>query len=357
MKKCYYNTMDKFWNISVDFLAKVNNFIPLDAVLWAGVGVIGIALILAITGCALRKRLVPQWLIWSYFIFATIIIFAQANNDIFTVMANLEIPCLVVLVCYLLRLVFYRRPRYTYVERAVYSREIDKTPVVKNVAENTATSHEVEKPTLEEVKTEIKENEVVATEEVAEVAEEVAPVTTEAKTEENETAVVEENVEPAFVMPAMEDDEPIVEVKEKVEEEKTVVEPVVEEVKETPVVTPVAEPVSVKAKPVAPVEPVRPVTPVTPVRNTTTPLTSTTRTSTLYTPRTTTTTSTTATSRPASRPLSSFNSTLGANRTTTTSTTTTTVRPTTATGASKPAPRSTDEIMAAIERLRASMKK
>ena len=166
--------MDKFWNITIDFLTKINQFIPLVAVLWAGIGVLGIVLILGITGCVLRKRLVPQWLIWSYFICATIIIFAQANNDIFNVVAYMEVPCLVVLLAYLLRLVFYRRPRYTYVERTVYAREIDKTPVVKNVAEKVETPA-VEKATLEEVKEEIEavksnDNEVVA--EAAEATEE-----------------------------------------------------------------------------------------------------------------------------------------------------------------------------------------
>lgn len=123
--------MDKIWDITTEFLAKINVWIPLVTILWAGIGLVGIVLILAVTGCFLRKRLVPQWLIWTYFTFSAIIIFAQANNDIFTVVANLEIPCLVVLLCYLLRLLFYRRPRYTYLEQTVYARKIVKGKLEK----------------------------------------------------------------------------------------------------------------------------------------------------------------------------------------------------------------------------------
>ena len=134
--------MDKIWDISLEYLTKINLWIPLVAVLWAGIGLVAVTLILAITGCALRKRLVPQWLIWTYFIASTIVIFAQSGNNIFTVVANMEIPCLVVLLCYLFRLVFYRRPRYTYVEQAVYARELAKGRVVEP---NDATNDNVDK--------------------------------------------------------------------------------------------------------------------------------------------------------------------------------------------------------------------
>ena len=122
--------MDKIWDTTIDFLAKINSWIPLVAVLWAGIGLVGIVLILAITGCIMRKRLVPQWLIWTYFAFAAIIIFAQAEGSLFTVVKNLELPLLVVLLCYILRLLFYRRPRYTYVKEAVYARAVAKGRVV-----------------------------------------------------------------------------------------------------------------------------------------------------------------------------------------------------------------------------------
>ena len=144
--------MDKIWDITIDFLGKINTWIPLVAVLWAGIGLVGVVLILAITGCALRKRLVPNWLIWTYFIFASIIIFAQADNDIFTVVKHIEVPFLVVLLCYVLRSLFYRRPRYAYSERMVCVREIDKTRPVKTetVVESETIVRKMEEPVLAE---------------------------------------------------------------------------------------------------------------------------------------------------------------------------------------------------------------
>lgn len=119
----------------MDFLGKINAWIPLVAVLFAGAGLVAVVLILAVTGCALRKRLVPQWLIWTYFIFSTMVIFAHDGSDLATVVADMEIPCLVVLLCYLFRTLFYRRPRYTYVEHTVYARAVAKG---RAVAEKTA---------------------------------------------------------------------------------------------------------------------------------------------------------------------------------------------------------------------------
>lgn len=140
--------MDEIWDKTIDFFAKINSWIPLVAVLWAGIGLVGIVLILSITGCIMRKRLVPQWLLWTYFAFATIIIFAQAEGSLFAVVANLEVPLLVVLLCYILRLFFYRRPRYKYVKETVYAREIAKgRAVVEEEADN---AEVIEEPVADE---------------------------------------------------------------------------------------------------------------------------------------------------------------------------------------------------------------
>lgn len=133
----FWNTIIDFmstsWNVTIDFLAKINTWIPLAAVLLAGMGLVAIVLILAICGCIIRKRLVPNWLIWTYFTFATIIIFAHTGNDLAAIIADMEIPVLVVLICYILRTLFYRRPRYTYVRKEVYAREVAKGRAVKMV--------------------------------------------------------------------------------------------------------------------------------------------------------------------------------------------------------------------------------
>ncbi|MCQ2382524.1 MAG: hypothetical protein MJ060_01645 [Clostridia bacterium] len=120
------NFMNQCWDKAIEYLTKLNLWIPLSAVLLAGAVLVAIVLILAICGCALRKRLVPNWLIWTYFTFATIIVFAHTGNDLETLVANLEIPVLVVLLCYVLRVLFSRRSRYTYVEKNVYARELAK---------------------------------------------------------------------------------------------------------------------------------------------------------------------------------------------------------------------------------------
>ena len=110
----------------MELLGKINAYIPLDAVFWAGVGLVGVVLILAITGCIMRKRLVPHWLIWLYFTFAVIVAWAQDGVGLVNIMAYLEYPILVVLVCYILRLLFYRSPRYTFVKAEVYERYVAK---------------------------------------------------------------------------------------------------------------------------------------------------------------------------------------------------------------------------------------
>ena len=118
--------MNQCWDKAIEYLTKLNLWIPLSAVLLAGAVLVAIVLILAICGCALRKRLVPNWLIWTYFTFATIIVFAHTGNDLAALVANLEIPVLVVLLCYVLGILIRRRPRYTYVEKSVYARELAK---------------------------------------------------------------------------------------------------------------------------------------------------------------------------------------------------------------------------------------
>jgi|GEM_PF-3170333 len=123
--------MDKIWDTTIEYLAKVNNWIPLVAVLFAGLGLVAVTLILAISGCIARKRLVPHWLIWTYFTFALIVIVAHVGNDLAAIVEAMEIPVLVVLVCYILRAIFYRRPRYCYISEAAYAREVAKGRVYK----------------------------------------------------------------------------------------------------------------------------------------------------------------------------------------------------------------------------------
>ena len=347
--------MDKFWNMTVNFLSKVNAMIPLDAVLWAGVGLIGIVMILAITGCVLRKRLVPNWLIWTYFIFASMVIFAQSGNNMSTVVANLEIPFLAVLISYVLRSAFYRRPRYTYTTRSVTVREIDRTRPVKEVVEVksdavveavnsvTATEDDSLEVSTEIVEEQKDENEVDETVNNEAKAEDEVEAETNAETETDKIAT------------------------ETVKEDDKVVE---EKVEEKPAELPAVEPIPAKSEPV--VEPVRPAT--RPMSSSFSTIGS------AFSARpTATTSSTTVASRPTTtttsattRPLSSYSSLYGsrlsgtttrptttASRTTTSSTTSniSATRPTGLGTANAKTPRSTDDIMAAIERLRASMKK
>ena len=215
--------MEKIWNITIEFLAKINMLIPLVSILWAGIGLVGIVLILSITGCALRKRLVPQWLMWGYFIFAAIVIFAQANNDIFKVVAYIEVPFLVVLVCYFLRMLFYRRPRYTYVERTVAVREIAKNDAKEIPAVNNTVVIETPAATLVEEDDAINIDETIV-EAKAEEENKAEEVTAEVE------AVNEEVAEEEEVTPVMENTviEPVVEEVSAVEEVNEI-EPVVEE--------------------------------------------------------------------------------------------------------------------------------
>ena len=118
--------MNNAWDKSIEGLAKLNAWIPLSTILVAGAGLIAVCLILGICGCILRKRLIPHWLIWTYFTFAVIIIFAHAGNNLAAIVEAIEIPVLVVLICYILMLIFRRCPRYVYVERAVYERQLAK---------------------------------------------------------------------------------------------------------------------------------------------------------------------------------------------------------------------------------------
>lgn len=127
--------MNNIWDKTIELLGRLNAWIPLSAVLLAGLGLVAVVLILAICGCVLRKRLVPHWLIWTYFTFAVIIIFAHTGNDLAAVVAALEIPVLIVLICYVLYLLFRRRPRYTYVETNVYARQLAKGQVYRVAAD------------------------------------------------------------------------------------------------------------------------------------------------------------------------------------------------------------------------------
>lgn len=363
--------MEKIWDITIDFLGKINTWIPLVAVLWAGIGLVGVVLILAVTGCVLRKRLVPNWLIWTYFIFATIVIFAQAENDIFTVVKHIEVPFLVVLLCYVLRSLFYRRPRYTYSERMVCVREIDKTRPVKTetVVESETSVRKIEEPVLAE--TENDDANEVKFELEAEA------------NKENQTAVEE-------VKDEVKVDEAVAEADNT--EAKTTESTVAETTTETNTVDlPVVEPIPDKAYKPAP-EPTIVATPVSEtmpnlkmpnptiqLRNTTARPTTTTSsfkssaTTSSFATRPTTPASTTAT-RPTSSFSSMYNSRVVKPATTSTTTSTNTNKlnsmNTTRTAgslganatatratASTTTPRSTDDIMAAIERLRASMKK
>lgn len=418
--------MDKFWDMTIDFLAKINTWIPLVTVLWAGLGLIGVVLILAIAGCAVRKRLVPQYLIWIYFIFATLIIFAQADGNIFTVVENMEVPCLVVLICYLLRLLFYRRPRYTYVKRAVYAREIDKTPVVKEVKEEKEekeqkedTAREVETTVVEEIKI----NEVITDENQAEVKEDKEVDQEKNQAAAEEKTKVETKVEVEDKQEDQEEDQEEYqeeykeeykeEVAEKAEENTTVdmpvVEPIPDKTYEAPrepgiVTTPVSETIPELKSTIATAS--RPSTTVarpstTVARPSVSSLSSANRssassmlaarsnatastTANLNRPATTTTGASTTAARPNAF-ASMYNPRMVKTTTTTTTTTTTntnssantlnatasssSVRATSglATGVNRTAsatttstpknPRSTDDIMAAIARLRASMKK
>ena len=355
--------MEKIWNITIEFLAKINMLIPLVSILWAGIGLIGIVLILSIAGCAVRKRLVPQWLIWGYFIFAAIVIFAQANNDIFKVVAYIEVPFLVVLVCYFLRMLFYRRPRYTYVERTVAVREIAKKEDKEVAPANVSAINEMPAVTLTEEDDAINIDETIVEtkDEEESKAEEFATevdVASEEVAEVEVPSVVEEVNE---VEPVIEENE--VQVEEPVTMDLPVVEPIVE--KEEPREPEFVSPASTTPRPS--MTTARPATTSVFSRPTATSSlfgnrSTTSATTTAPRPSATsaarpTATNTTTTTRPTLRPYASM---LGTKPTSATSTTATanTARPTSSLGTTTAAkPRSTDEIMAAIERLRASMKK
>lgn len=375
--------MEKIWDITVEFLAKINAWIPLVAILWAGIGLVGVVLILAITGAFLRKRLVPQWLIWLYFTFSAIVIFAQANNDIFTVVANMEIPCLVVLLCYVLRLLFTRRPRYTYVEKTVLSREISgkkqSAPVVKDVAV-------LEKQVKDEKELELDEK-VIVTENTTETgkveksSDNVVEVvkddeTTEVATEKNETNLAlnlddEDEIatnffgsdetksenNSAFELPTV---EPIPDkVYQPTREPAIVTTPISERIPELKTQTTnstirtvnntndVTRPTSFTSSLSSTTN--RSTTVTRPVATGTT--TANNSFTSMYNPRIvkTTTTSTTTTTTPKSSvtTTTTYNPSRSSVNTTSTAKTTT----------SSTSPRSTDDILAAIERLRSSMKK
>lgn len=371
--------MDKIWDLTIEYLAKVNNWIPLVAVLFAGLGLIGVVLILAITGCALRKRLVPNWLIWTYFAFATIIIFAHTGNNLAAVVEAMEVPVLVVLVCYILRTLFYRRPRYTYVREEVYARELAKGRVVKNetavAADNQNSAREIEVLNQDEKIIATEKNE----EKVADVKEEIVlpedKIETKADEAENDLAAAFATVE---------------------KEEVKAVEPVTKRIdkndfftaRSTATTTPTLDLPVVEPIPDKSYQPVRePLISTTPIseripdlkmasafNRTTTTTTRPVSTTTTSTARPTTTFNRPATTSTATASSNAFSSMYGPRVIKTTTTTTTTTNPnsssstvnttrtvngntTNSTTTTTTTPHSTQDIMAAIERLRASMKK
>ena len=191
------NFMNQCWDKSLDFLSRLNAWIPLSAVLIAGAGLVALVLILALCGCAVRKCLIPHWLIWTYFAFAVIIIFAHTGNNLAAIVSAIEIPFLIVLVCYILRTLFRRRPRYTYVEKTVYARELAKGRVycVKNGLKNQNVKNDEVKELKEIKKVDKKlESEVAQvseTESHTELESEVAQVS---ETESHTEAVVEDEI-------------------------------------------------------------------------------------------------------------------------------------------------------------------
>ncbi len=387
--------MDKVWDLTIEYLAKVNNWIPLVAVLFAGLGLIGVVLILAITGCALRKRLVPNWLIWTYFTFATIIIFAHTGNNLAAVVEAMEVPVLVVLVCYILRTLFYRRPRYTYVREEVYARELAKGRVVKNetavAAGNQNSAREIEVLHQDE--------KIIATEKdeekVADVKEEIVlpenKIETKADEAENDLAAAFATVKTETEKEEVKAAEPAAELVDKNDfftARSTATTTPAQTVTTPTIDLPVVEPIPDKSY-----QPVRePLISTTPISERIPDLkmaSAFNRTTTTTRPVSTTTTSTTRPTTTFNRPATTSTATASSNafssmygprvvKTTTTTETTNTNTNTntinavsashtvngnttsataikaTSTGTT---PHSTQDIMAAIERLRASMKK
>lgn len=398
MKK-FWNTiidgMDQVWDETIEFLGKLNSWIPLSAVLIAGFGLLGVVLVLAICGCILRKRLVPHWLIWTYFTFATIIIFAHTGNNLAAIVEAIEIPVLVVLLCYILLLLFRRRPRYVYVEKEVYARQLAKGCVyqvgadgqivkeqdkrvkknqhqeqpareVEKIEKESTTENETgvheEKVDAEEVDEIIEHESEMKAAEVAKLAaaEEAARVAREAE-KAAERKAAEQAARETFSMPTTEEEpvkqEPVKRVdKTDFLTARTVRPNLTSSTATATVDLPTVNPIPGKSY-----EPMREPTIVTkPISQTIPGLkvtgssSSTSRFSTATRPTATTTARTTTFT--TTRPTTSTYSSLSSRPTTTTTlnrTTTSTVSktPTTSTN------RSTEDIMAAIERLRNSMKK
>ncbi len=415
--------MNQAWDKTVEFLAKLNTNIPLSAVLLAGLGLLVVVLILAICGCVLRKRLVPNWLIWTYFTFATIIICAHTGNDMAALIQAIEIPVLIVLACYVLLFLFRRRARYTYVEKSVYERQLAKGNVYRvakdgetlmiephnKKAEKNEKNTEINDEIINEVKAEVKEEKNEETEAVNEMdnnetfadstANESETVAFDAEKAERDAEVDKLAAAEKAANEAREEE------KREVEEKLTEVdvanevsghqEPVKEEsvkridktdfltarparpsmpasattsVIDMPTVNPIPSKTYEPAR--EPMITSKPVSQTIPSLNTTS-ATTTSRFATTTRPATSSLnrpmSSTTTTARPSSTTSSVFTSMYNPRvvKTTTTTTTTNTTtnrfdtatsRPTSTTTSSQPS-RSTDDIMAAIERLRASMKK
>ncbi len=376
--------MNQCWDKAIEYLTKLNLWIPLSAVLLAGAVLVAIVLILAICGCALRKRLVPNWLIWTYFTFATIIIFAHTGNDLAALVTNLEIPVLVVLLCYVLRVLFSRRPRYTYVEKEVYERLLAKgrvyvvKPNGETVDEKKVTAREMRKTeksakkieteqTVEEVVEQENTNQEVTTnvqDEVVANEKELTEKTITAETEHLSTAeeIVpeQENVREIVAQESVKVEPVRVDKSDFLNVRTTRTEAPQSTVNFTSINLPNVQPIPDKSY-----EPMRePTIVTTPVsqripdlkfpttsvnRTTVTTSRPTTMTSNVARTSATVTPNRTVTTEVKTTPSSTTTSSYGPRIVKTTTTTTTTTNNTT--------PHSTDDIMAAIERLRASMKK
>ncbi|MCQ2381761.1 MAG: hypothetical protein MJ054_00470 [Clostridia bacterium] len=379
------NFMDKTWDQTLALLSKINNWIPLSMVLFAGFCLLGVVLILAICSCATRKCLVPNWLIWMYFTFATIVIFAHVGNDIVAVVEAIEIPVLVVLLCYVLRVLFCRRSRCCASEKKVTEKQIESN--LKNLDKETK-SREIE--TIKENATELSFTQAVEEQAVQEALRKAEEEKEEAKSETVELVTAE----PAFEDSSKNETENLFTEELSSNESSDSAsknEEVVNTVEDNQAVTlPTVNPIPDKVYQPAP-EPtivVKPVSETVPTVNTNTANTSrTTTTSTKsylgntstsrsnsFTTNTSvrpTTSSTITRTTTLNRPTSSISrpvTTSTLNRSTTTSSFTrpvatntsssTTVKTTTTTtSTNSTTPRSTEDIMAAIERLRASMKK
>ncbi|MBO4823149.1 MAG: hypothetical protein J5580_01095 [Clostridia bacterium] len=216
------DAMDQLWDKTIRLLAKLNTWIPLSAVLIAGLGLLSVVLILAICGCVLRKRLVPHWLIWTYFTFAIIIIMAHTGNNLAAIVEAVEIPVLIILCCYILLLLFRRRPRYVYVEKNVYERQLAKGRVYQVSADGQVMEKQDKKNKKNKKDAAAREVEYeLETESVVETSEEKADAKVGNEINEQKTAAFEVEKVEAAKLAAAEEAARAAREAEKVAERKT----------------------------------------------------------------------------------------------------------------------------------------